>query len=68
MMKRLIVYLNGVRVGLLSDAEEPVFAYSSACSGICFAITFLPTESFRPRSAAVLIACLRLSAQTVSQP
>jgi serine/threonine-protein kinase HipA len=26
-MKRLVVYLNGVRVGLLSDADEPVFAY-----------------------------------------
>lgn len=26
-MKRLIVYLNGVRVGLLSDAEESVFVY-----------------------------------------
>jgi len=26
-MKRLIVYLNGVRVGLLSDTEEPTFAY-----------------------------------------
>ena len=26
-MKRLVVYLNGVRVGLLSDAEEPAFAY-----------------------------------------
>lgn len=26
-MKRLIVYLNGVRVGLLSDGDEPAFAY-----------------------------------------
>ena len=26
-MKRLVVYLNGIRVGLLSDAEEPTFAY-----------------------------------------
>lgn len=26
-MKRLVVYLNGVRVGLLSDTEEPAFAY-----------------------------------------
>jgi len=28
-MKRLVVYLNGVRVGVLSDAEEPAFAYDA---------------------------------------
>ena len=26
-MRRLVVYLNGVRVGLLSDDQEPAFAY-----------------------------------------
>lgn len=26
-MKRLVVYLNGVRVGILSDTEEPAFTY-----------------------------------------
>ena len=28
-MKRLVVYLNGVRVGVLFDAEEPAFAYDA---------------------------------------
>ena len=28
-MKRLVVYLNGVRVGVLSDDEEPAFAYDA---------------------------------------
>jgi serine/threonine-protein kinase HipA len=28
-MKRLVVYLNGVRVGVLSDAEESAFAYDT---------------------------------------
>ena len=27
-MKRLVVYLNSERVGLLSDTEEPSFAYA----------------------------------------
>ena len=28
-MKRLVVYLNGRRVGILTDADEPVFAYDA---------------------------------------
>jgi len=28
-MKRLAVYLNGVRVGMLTDADEPVFTYDA---------------------------------------
>lgn len=28
-MRRLVVYLKGVRVGLLSDTEEPAFAYDA---------------------------------------
>jgi serine/threonine-protein kinase HipA len=28
-MKRLVVYLNGRRVGILTDADEPVFAYEA---------------------------------------